>query len=705
MAIITKQQLEQASVDANYLNRFRVGPSSETIPTEEGLKPTIAGIVQQALVGASIDTMDGFTFDTGATITFNNQALLDPESGIYYRWSGAIADGGKIVSANSNPAESGGIGPGLWLATGDGALRADLQGSESTQGAALVNTVSSLDTTKVRTVAAKLSEIVSINDFSGIDASGSADSTAGFTEAMTAGLTVYVPSGTTVKVAPTVDLSGHLIVDGTLVINSTCTLKCSVTVRAGNIVVNSGFNATFAASFAASPGRRIFSGAGNVYGIRHVYPEWWGAVADNTTDCAAAFNAMSACVEKSNGLMGQMRPTIELMSGYYLIKATWNIPSSANIGIHVKGQGIIFAGTRIVAAADFTGTQAVAMGVSSDSTQKILDFKLSDFGVVPQTAGSGPSTGIQLGSSGIMMNGLRESLVENLYLSNFTTSMLCLNTRLIKLDRVGIWNNSMTTASTCLMIQSDGKFAGDLSLENCQLVNNQAITGSRGIRITSNGTFSSSGERAFQVAGIRITECILYPADQTIYIDCLGGSHVEDIFINNCQFDGDSNSMIYCVSSGAGSILRDVQIINNYMFGGNKSTSAAQIQFITGGTNGVIQNVRVQSNTLGNGIGRAVNVTTGTAGSIVGVKINDNMVVDFSNASNPAIEIGGGCLRVQCNDNVAMTTASAAYPYFIQIDTGANYYVATGNLASGVVTTSTVREVTAGANRVVANNL
>lgn len=126
MAAITKSQLEQASIDANLLNRFRQGPSDETIPTEEGPKPTLAGIVKQSLLAASIETLTGFSFQSGATITANNQALLDTSTGEYFRWTAGLVNGSKVVPANSTPASTGGIGAGKWISVGDGALRSSL---------------------------------------------------------------------------------------------------------------------------------------------------------------------------------------------------------------------------------------------------------------------------------------------------------------------------------------------------------------------------------------------------------------------------------------------------------------------------------------------------------------------------------------------------------------------------------------------------
>ena len=124
MSAITKAQLEQASVDAGLLETFIHGTSIETIPTEEGPKPTIAGIVKQALTASSIVTLQAVTFTTGATINYNNEALLDTTSGEYYRWDGVIPAGGLIVPPNSTPSP---IASGGWLSVGDSSLRSQLK--------------------------------------------------------------------------------------------------------------------------------------------------------------------------------------------------------------------------------------------------------------------------------------------------------------------------------------------------------------------------------------------------------------------------------------------------------------------------------------------------------------------------------------------------------------------------------------------------
>jgi len=656
----------------------------------------IENITTQSIISYGYILVD--SFEDGYTISSRNQALRYEADGQYYRWNGDLD---KVVPPGSTPASTGGISENAWVSIGTSTLSSAGDGA----GDALITVVQPVTGSATRTQHQKNADTLSILDFSGADASGNTDSTAAFESAMTDGRDILIPSGVIISISPAVGsvFSGRLTVAGTLKVTASATIQSQVVITSGNIEVSSGATLTLNGNSFVAPVRRVFFGSGTIEGLRHVYPEWWGAVPDNSTDCSAALNACSACVASSSSAFG-LRPKIELMSGRYLISSTWTIPLSASIGIEVCGQGVIFSGTRIVAAASFTGSQAVYIPALADGTQRIVDFKLHDFGIVPQTVGSGPSFGLQIGTDNLMMNGLRESHVEGIYIENFGTSMRLLNARLIKFSRVGIWNESISTSSTNLLIQAIGKFSGDLSFENCQFVNNQTKSGSRAVHITSNGAFSTVGDRAFQVAGIRFTECIFYPADQTVYVAALGGSHIEDLFFHNCQWDGDSNSMFYGVSSGTGSQLNDVQIVNNYMYGGNKSNTESQIQFVTGST-GTMNNLRVDGNTLGNGTGRVVNTTTGSIPSITGLFVNGNNIVDFNNLNNPAIEVGSGVVRSQINYNTSTRTGSAFFPYFIQVDTSSDYYVITGNMASGIAANATVNEVTPGAHRVVANNM
>ncbi|WP_259364276.1 tail fiber/spike domain-containing protein [Enterobacter kobei] len=92
-------------------------------------------LAQQAMAAFGYVILTGKTFTTGATINSPNEVLLNTADGEYYKWTGSFASGPKVVPANSTPASTGGIGPGLWIGVGDASLRAALAAST---GSALV---------------------------------------------------------------------------------------------------------------------------------------------------------------------------------------------------------------------------------------------------------------------------------------------------------------------------------------------------------------------------------------------------------------------------------------------------------------------------------------------------------------------------------------------------------------------------------------
>lgn len=93
---------------------------------------------------------------------------------------------------------------------------------------------------------------------------------------------------------------------------------------------------------------QIFSGSGtvtfnqNAYGFAF-YPEWWGAVADNTTESSAALNA---CIAAAEGI-GFGR--VELALGLYRTTSTVVVSkgSLSIVGPQSYGSGICYSGTGI----------------------------------------------------------------------------------------------------------------------------------------------------------------------------------------------------------------------------------------------------------------------------------------------------------------------------------------------------------------------
>ena len=89
----------------------RLGNKHYTI---EGLR----WLAQQAISQFGYITLD--SFEDGNTLTLPNQVLRLEATGEYYRWDGPFP---KVVSPDSTPESTGGIGPGAWLSVGDTTAR------------------------------------------------------------------------------------------------------------------------------------------------------------------------------------------------------------------------------------------------------------------------------------------------------------------------------------------------------------------------------------------------------------------------------------------------------------------------------------------------------------------------------------------------------------------------------------------------------
>lgn len=154
---------------------------------------TIEGInylAQQAMNAFGYITLEGVTFTTGATVNTPNEVLLNTADSQYYKWTGSYASGPKVVPANSTPASSGGVGPGLWLAVGDASVKAyvdafiaALGSTEDGKGDALVAVKSVLANSAARTQHDKNADFVTLTDFVGVW-DGVADDTTNFQNAI-----------------------------------------------------------------------------------------------------------------------------------------------------------------------------------------------------------------------------------------------------------------------------------------------------------------------------------------------------------------------------------------------------------------------------------------------------------------------------------------------------------------------------------------
>lgn len=466
------------------------------------------------------------------------------------------------------------------------------------------------------------------------------------------------------------------------------------------LTIAGGVSATFRGRVRAGR-NRIFLGGGQALGIRRVYPEWFGAVADNASDSQPGLQAAAICVEASLGSEGD-RPSIDLGSGQYLLNRTWTLNPSANIGYDVFGQGVIFSGTRLVASSSFVAGPLMLVDGSTDGTQKICDFKLHDFGLVRQTQNTGAVTaGLQIGSASKELIGLKDSPIRDLYIGNFPVGLDIVNARLLNFQGVAIWNDGMTTASKCLRLRSMNRFCGDMTFRNCQFINNHQITGSEDVRLeASAGALNGSGVYN-QLAGVRFDECILYPADTSFKIYVANGAYISDIWLTKCQWDGNSASMVDVEANGTNSLVRCMYLTDCFMLGGNQGANRDQILLQATGQFASVSEVMIKGCYIGQGSGRAVN-----AYALNGLTVADCVVFNCNNNGGPAIEIGGGTRRATITNNRQDRAEGQFTQYMVKIAADSDYVVVTGNMGLGIVSVATIQDLSpAGANKIVANNL
>lgn len=177
------------------------------------------------------DKLTGFidgsnTFLAGASLASRSDFIWDEASKSWYYWKGPLP---KDVPAASNPASTGGVGENAWGEVGSDSLRDDLL---SNSGASLIGT-STGDTVQNKfdqlsngqfnlkyrnyTVYNRLDEVLSVGAISGVDPTGTTDSTSalnGFFALLNSNgtkTTILIPAGTYLTTGVTINNSSLVI--------------------------------------------------------------------------------------------------------------------------------------------------------------------------------------------------------------------------------------------------------------------------------------------------------------------------------------------------------------------------------------------------------------------------------------------------------------------------------------------------------------
>ena len=537
-----------------------------------------------------------------------------------------------------------------------------------------------------RSITGKLQEYVSVLDF-GADPTGVQNSSAVFAAVVAAASDILVPAGT-------------YLIGTNLTVPRGTVLRF---VNGASLSVATGVTVTIQGQVDA-PIVRIFSGLGTVTGIRQVYPEWFGALGNNTGNDQPFLQAAINCVQTSDSSDGQ-RPTV-FLTKYYQVNNTVTITPTTNMPIAIIGNGTsLGACSRINASATFPSAPVVLVAGTVGGT--IPDFVLRDFGIVGQ-AGMSATAGLQIGSVtvGTSFRGQEWSLIENIFVSYFPQGIQIQNCGLLEFRRCSVWNNTYPSANNALLLQSIAGTSGpaDLRFIDCQFIE-ASVASSYCVQINSVGGAYSGGLN--QIAGVMFDNCDFYLGQTGVLMYAGNGALLDDIWIRDCQFDNGNiqNIVIQSDSSGgATTLVQDIHIVDNYL---NVGTGDQILVQSTGSTGGYIREIDIHDNWIAGGFGRAINLYNTAGSNISGIIIHHNMISNLNNASNAAIEIGSAVSHIVCTGNILsrLPASGAAPKYMVQIESGANYYIVTDNQGIGIAITATINDLGGAVSKVVANNL
>jgi hypothetical protein len=528
---------------------------------------------------------------------------------------------------------------------------------------------------------------VNVRDFGAVG-DGVADDRAAVVAAFAANNEVYFPAGT-------------------YRIGSNTTIAAEKMVRMNGgaaFSVNSGATLTINATFEGNPNTHHFQGAGSTVGLGEVYTEWFGAIGNKTTDDQPAFQKAVTCVQAS--LPSGANGVIRLQSKNYLMGSTWFVTQTANTPIDIIGTGTLIGDTRLYGTPTSTH-QIIAIEGNTDNTQSIVDFTIKGFSIISQNVGQG--TGMYFNLVGnIRLNGLQQSLVENIHISNFKEGIIIRNTRLVYFKRISVWNEGIdgtlfANANYCLVIQDGGAgtadFVGDLTFNNCQFVARKDFF-SELVRVQANSAGSTipSGMTSITCAGIRFTECIFYRGgDYSISLFADNYSQIADIWFNNCQLDDTTGISITTLS--ANSFITNINVLGTYF-----TACAGNCVRINGSaSNGKINAINISNN-------YAAGIVSSAAVDGNGV---DNLVIANNRWSGCDWAVGAWLNFNNCNQVVvtgnsagrAGTSLVGNFTNLVKFSGTGNYYTVIGNNSAGRATGTLIDDASGASNKAVANNI
>lgn len=456
--------------------------------------------------------------------------------------------------------------------------------------------------------------------------------------------------------------------------------------RGAMFSVDSSYTLTIAGKV-VSEGGQHFTGSGSIYGIRRVNVEWFGAKADGTTDDAPSIQKAINCASQTTASY-EDHIEVLLMGGLHVIKSAIVITPTANNNYTVRGAGSVF-GTRFVVPSDFSGTIALAINGSAGTIDRIANFKVCDFSIARDT-GSSCIAGVHItAAEGEGLQGLNQSLCENISVVGFPFAWLLRNVRMVKLDRCASWGDSVSD-SVGLQISSTlaGGFCGDIDIVNCQFV--APTSSGKSVYLVSNASGS-------QIKGVRFTNTVFYKGVPYVEIYAASGGIIGDIWFNpGCQWDGFGATQLKIEATGASSLIDNVQAQGCYFRGVNSGYNAV--------TASALSSAQVKSLIFTNNFIANVNDRAITCENISGSVFKNNVFYDVDCGSG-YVMLFNATSRTNISGNILHRSGPSQAAYMVAVGSGSDYLVINDNVGGGIVASGVVLNLSGGSHLTITGNI
>ncbi|MGE4705733.1 phage tailspike protein [Yersinia enterocolitica] len=524
----------------------------------------------------------------------------------------------------------------------------------------------------------KLDTVVSVKDFGAVG-DGIANDTAAFVKAGVSGRTFIVPKGDYV-ISPSVTISGSMLLDGNLIVNSTCTIASDTTIRGGQITVNSGFTLTATGTFKA-PIRKVFYGAGVVIGIKETYPEWWGA--SYTTNSADAIMSAYNCI------IGTQSYTSGILHlNAYLIEKTVTFKLVTEASVKFLGGGTNLVGGRFQLTSPFSGSYAVRFMGDADPLKAIASFSIEGGWAIANAAGSGATIGMGFGATTGYISGITKNKIESVNIQGFNQPFDVMNTRLLSFRYCSSGRGGLTNISG-IRFRTGGAmtdaFVGDCDIQSCQF-EMEGSTPAMSILVSTAG---------HQAAGISVDKTAFYKSTlgTQLVLDASNGGYIGDIFIGNgVQFDGFSTKFVSVTVTGSTSTIADISFLGCYFRGATSGTSFI-MQSVSSGK---LNNIRVANCWFSD-----------TPWPIYLVGVTNAIIANnnFNNITASANVIAlDSCTGFSVSGNVLTRSGSDVITNFVNAGGAGDYFAIVNNVSAGVATNPTSVTAT-GTHKTVTGNI